>query len=220
MDFIINLFSIDNVMATVFGLKISYFEAITAMLTLPCVILAARGKVISFVLGMICTTLFAIYFYQVSLYSSMLLQMVFFCFYVYGYYQWTHPKKDEENKKNQLKVSYCTRDKYLLFAAIIAVGTLLWGYVMSNPPAFLAAEFADAKFPYIDAFVLVSGIVAQFMLANKKIENWYIWIFADIIATALYVASNATFMAIMYGLLVFNAMYGLYMWRKMYKRGE
>ena len=220
MDFIINLFSIDNVMATVFGYKLSYLEAITTVLTLACIVFAARANIITFALGIICTTLSFIFFYQASLYSSMSLQAVFFGFNVYGYYQWTRPKKGDENKKNQLKVSRYTKDKYLLFGAIIVAGALLWGYVMSNPPAFLAGEFADAKFPYIDAFILVASIVAQFMIAKKKIENWYIWIFVDIIATILYAASGTVFMSILYGILIFNAMYGLSQWQKMYKKGD
>ena len=220
MDWLIDLFKIDTIMESVFGYKLSYLEAATTVLTLACIIFAARANTITFALGIICTTLSFILFYQAALYSSMALQVVFFGFNVYGYYQWTRPKAGEENEKNQLKVGRYKLKQYPLFIGIIAVGTFLWGYIMSNPPAFLYEEFKDAQFPYIDSFVLVASIVAQFMIAKKKIENWYIWIVVDIVATILYAASGVTFMAILYGVLILNAVYGYYEWRKMYNKNE
>lgn len=220
MDWLINLFSIDTIMVTVFGYPLSWLEAATTVLTLACIIYAARANTATFALGVICTTLSFFFFYQAALYSSMALQVIFFSFNVYGYFKWTRPKTGEENDKNQLKVSRYTPDKYLWHALIIAVGTFAWGYVMSNPPAFLASEFANAKFPYIDAFILVASVVAQFMIAAKKIENWVIWIVVDIVATVLYAASGAVFMAILYGVLIINAMYGYYEWNKMYKENR
>jgi nicotinamide mononucleotide transporter len=204
-------------MVSVFGYPLSYLEAVTTVLTLACIIFAARANIATFALGIICTTLSFFFFYQARLYSSMALQVIFFSFNVYGYYQWTRPKKGKENEKNQLKVSRYKNNSYLLFAGIIVVGTLLWGLLVSNPPAFLANEFAEAQYPYVDAFILVASVVAQFMIAKKKIENWIIWIVVDIIATVLYAASGAVFMSILYGILIFNAVYGLYEWKKMYK---
>ncbi len=207
----------NKTLVEVFGYDLSYLEATTVVLTLACILYAARANVLTFLLGVICTTLSFFFFYQKQLYSSMALQVIFFGFNVYGYYQWTRPKKGEENEKNQLRVSRYSGNIYWLFAAITIVGTLAWGLFMSNPPAFLANEFAEARYPYIDAFILVASVVAQFMIAKKKIENWYIWIAVDIIATILYAATGAVFMSILYGILILNAVYGLYEWRKMYK---
>lgn len=221
MDWLIDFFKMDTVMVTILGYPLSYIEAVTTVLTLACIILAARANILTFALGVISTSLSFILFYQAALYSSMALQVIFFSFNVYGYYKWTRPKTGEENDKNQLKVSrYSNKSTLLLFAAIIAAGTLLWGLFVSHPPAFLANEFADAKYPYVDAFILVASVVAQFMIAKKKIENWIIWIVVDIVSTVLYAASGVTFMAILYGILIVNAVYGLTEWIKMYQNNK
>ena len=220
MEWLIDFFKIDTIMVTVFGYPLSYLEAAATVLTLACIIFAARANIATFTLGVLSTILYFLFFYQARLYSSMALQVIFLCFNIYGYYQWTRPKTGEENDKNQLKVGRYKANKYWLFAGIIVVGTIIWGLIMSHPPTALAIEFAEAKYPYIDAFILVASLVAQYMLAKKKIENWIIWIIVDVIATGLYAASGAIFTAILYGVLVFNAIYGLYEWKKMYKNNE
>jgi nicotinamide mononucleotide transporter len=207
-------------MINILGYQLSYLEMSATIVTLACIMLAAHGKIITFLLGIISTILYAIFFYRTRLYSSMALQAVFFAFNVYGYIQWAHPDESNKNANNQLKISYYNKNKYIVIALIIVLGTILWGVFMNNPPAFLSREFNEAQYPYIDAFILVASIVAQYMMAKKKIENWIIWIFIDIIATILYLISGAVFTSILYGILIFNAIYGFYQWRKMYANNE
>lgn len=217
MEWFINFFSINNILVNVLGYSLSYLEAMGIITTLACIIYAARGKVTTFYFGLISTTLYFVFFYQAHLYSSMALQVVFFSFNVYGYLQWTRPKKGEEDERNELKISRYPVSKYLITVITIVVGTALWGFFMSNPPEILAKEFAEAKYPYIDAFILVASIAAQYLLSKKKLENWMIWITVDVVATGLYAASGATFTAILYAVLVGIASKGLYDWRKVYK---
>ena len=218
MDFLIKLFSTDTIMATVFGYDLSYIEATATIFTLACIILAAHANIITFALGIISTTLYFIFFYQAHLYSSASLQIIFLGFNIYGYYQWTRPTKEQENENRQLKVSRYATDRYIVFAGIIAIGTIVWGYLMSNPPVFLESIAKEAQQPYLDAFILVASIVAQYMIAKKKIENWIIWIVVDIVATITYAKINAMFTSVLYGILILNAVYGLYLWAKMYKK--
>ena len=220
MDWLINLFSINNIFVNVFGYPLSYLEAVAVVACVAGIWLAAKGKVLNFFFGFISTSLYFVFFYQAHLYSSMALQLMFIAFNVYGYFQWTRPKQGQANADDELKVTATSGRAKLISVVVIVTGTLLWGYIMANPPAIIASEFADAKFPYIDSFVMVASIVAQYLLAKKKFENWIIWIVVDVVATGLYAASGATFTAILYAVLVLIASQGLYDWHKMYKNNK
>jgi nicotinamide mononucleotide transporter len=66
------------------------------------VILAARGKVSNYPVGLINIIFFFVVFYQVQLYSDMALQVYFFIINVYGWWKWLHPKADEARGKNEI----------------------------------------------------------------------------------------------------------------------
>ena len=51
-------------------------------------------------------------------------------------------------------------------------------------------KFTDASYLYLDAFATVVSLVAQYLLAKKKIENWVLWITVDIFAITLYLLKD------------------------------
>jgi hypothetical protein len=65
-----------------------------------------------------------------------------------------------------------------LYTIFIFVGAFCWGYLM--------VTYTDASFPYIDSFVLVASLVAQWFLAKKYLESWMIWIIVDVVAITIY----------------------------------
>ncbi|RMD68810.1 MAG: nicotinamide riboside transporter PnuC, partial [Bacteroidetes bacterium] len=60
----------------------------------------------------------------------------------------------------------------------ILAGAAAWGWFM--------ATHTDADFPYFDAFTTVASLVAQYLMARKKLENWIIWIIVDVVAIQIY----------------------------------
>ena len=60
----------------------------------------------------------------------------------------------------------------------------------------------SAVYVFPDAFILVASLVAQYLLALKKIENWILWILVDIIAIIIYYLK---------GLYVTSGLYLLYL---------
>lgn len=213
------MFDSTNTMLTLWGYNLSYIEAVAVLSSLACIWLAAREKVINFAFGLLCTALYAVFFYQEHLYSSMALNLVFFCFNVYGYFLWTRPKKGEENENNELKVSRYTNRTRFIFLALIAVGAVGWGLAIVHLHEWLPSVFEQAtRYPYIDSFVMVASIAAQYMMAKKKLENWAMWIIIDIVAVFLYGFAGYTFTAILYGVLVVIATKGLYDWQKSYNK--
>ena len=65
-----------------------------------------------------------------------------------------------------------------------------------------------------DSSVMILSIVATVLLAKKKIENWYLWILTDVIATILYFKKQVYFLSLEYLIFFGLAVYGWYNWKK------
>lgn len=68
------------------GYDLSWIEAVGTVAGLLCIWLASTEKIANYAFGLINVTLFAIIFFQIQLYASLLLQIFFFAANVYGWY--------------------------------------------------------------------------------------------------------------------------------------
>jgi nicotinamide riboside transporter PnuC len=75
------------------------------------------------------------------------------------------------------------------------------------------ASFPDASAVYADAFVAVTSLAAQFLMARKKLESWIFWVIVDIVAIAVYLYKDLVLTAGLYGLFLCMALAGYVQWR-------
>ena len=68
------------------GYDLSWIEAVGTLAGLLCIWLASLEKISNYAFGLINVTLFAIIFFQIQLYASLLLQLFFFAANIYGWY--------------------------------------------------------------------------------------------------------------------------------------
>lgn len=78
----------------------SYVEFIGTVLGFWCVIETTRVRLITWPLGILNTILFTMMFYQLNLYSDMLLNAYFFGTQIYGWWKWSRQKKLSHNCYN------------------------------------------------------------------------------------------------------------------------
>lgn len=122
------------------------------------------------------------------------------------------------NENSELRITVCTKKFQLLLAIAIIVGTIGWGMAVKHLHEWLPSIFEQAtKFPFVDSFVMVASIAAQYLMAKKKLENWFLWVVIDIVAVFLYGFAGYTFTALLYLVLVGIASKGLYDWYRTYK---
>ena len=150
----------------------------------------------------------------------MLIQPVSFVINFFGHHRWTHPKKGEENKKQQLKVTLLTNKERLQYALLISVFTVVWGFVLSNLNNWAPQLFPMARQPFLDAFVTGAILLAQYLSAQKKIDCWGAWLVVNITNIILYVRVGLTFMPIVSGAYLILAFFGFAMWRKQMREQE
>lgn len=182
------------------------------------VALSARGNIWSWPLGIINVTLFFFLFFQVPLYPDMFLQAFFFVTNLIGWWRWANPNPGEEDKKNELKISFIPRRQLLLFSIIGLAGTLVSGTLASRLHDWLPGIFLrPSAFPYLDSFVMVMSILATYLMVQKKVECWAVWIIVDAVATGVYFAKEIKFVGVEYLVFCFIAAFGLWKWRKEYR---
>lgn len=209
MDF----FDIDNIFFTVLGYPMSYLEFFGTITGGIAVWLSAKANVLSFPIGVISVTLLFFLFYQIQLYPDMFLQVFFFVTNLMGWWRWTHPKPLEEDRKYELKVSYMPVRGFVVLLFVGLGGTILFGAFASKLHEIFPVVFPlPSAFPYLDSFVTVMSIVATYLMIQKKVESWIVWIIVDIVATYLYFAKGVKFLGLEYLVFCFIASFGLWNW--------
>lgn len=211
-------FDIDHIFFTALGYSMSYLEFFGFLSGLVAVWLSARAQVMSWPIGIINVVLSFFLYYQTQLYPDMFLQVFFFVTNLAGWWRWTHPAPGEEDRKNELKVSFMGTRMLLLILAGGLVGTAALGSMASRLHEWFPGVFPlPSAFPYADSFITVMSVITTFYMIRKKIENWIIWIVVDILATFLYFAKGIMLYGLLYFGLTILAAFGLWHWIKEYR---
>jgi nicotinamide mononucleotide transporter len=78
----------------------------------------------------------------------------------------------------------------------------------------LLQEFTDASLSYWDSTTSILSVVAMWLTAKKKIENWIIWLVVDVLATGIYYYKGIYFYCILYLVYTGMAVAGYLSWRR------
>lgn len=206
------IFKIENIVGTILGYPISYVELIGTVSGLLSVWFATKQNIWTWPIGLINVIFFFAIFYQVQLYSDMLLQIFFFIASIYGWVIWGKEKKTEEPIA---LLSKHTRIKFILIITILTIGLgfftskihLLFPNVFSNPAAF----------PFTDAFTTIASIIATILMAKRYLESWILWILVDIVSITIYSFKQILFISFEYGIFLILAIMGFILWNNTLK---
>lgn len=182
------------------ALQVIEFIAVVSGMTH--VYLLTREKIIAWPFGLLSVGLYIFIFAESRLYSDVILHCVYVVLNIYGWWNWAHKGMEED----KLPVTRLTRTEVAAWSALILAGFIAWGSVMKAN--------TNADFPYPDAFTTVASLVAQFLLARKKLENWIIWIIVDIVAINIYMLKGLYLTSGLYGVYLLLCIKGWRDWRR------
>jgi len=180
----------------VFGLLTVWFLIRQNILTWPCGIIYVF---ISFVI-----------FWRIRLYGDFILHIFFLVLNIYGWYYWLYGKK---KKEKELPVTLFGLKRNILILGITLLGVSAFGYFLQHLPNMIDG-LAPAALPYWDSTTSILSVTGMWLTTRKKLENWYYWLVVDILATVIYVYKGIYFYAILYGIYIMMAGFGLMAWRK------
>ena len=181
-------------------------ELIAVFFGLISVWFAKNNNVLVYPTGIISTLIFVYLLFKENLLGDMLINGYYFIMSIYGWYIWS--KKNGE--ETIYKISYLNSSEkslsYLLF--IISMVFVILVYLIGN--GFLST------IALIDSLTTAVFFVGMWMMAKRKIENWFLWIVGDLISIPVYFYKGMLFTSIQYLIFTIIAFYGLQSWRKMY----
>lgn len=180
----------------------TWIEGVAAFCGLLCVWLTVRQNILCWPTGLIQVVLYIGVFYQARLYSDLVLHVIYVVMQIYGWYHWLHGGRE----RKQLEVTTLSTSGLAAWGLAALLVTIPWGYGM--------ATLADAAAPYADAFIAVASLVAQWLMARKKLESWYFWIVVDLVAIAVYLYKELYITSGLYSVFLVLAALGFFQWRR------
>lgn len=165
-----------------------------------CVYLTLKENIWNFPIGIANNIFFLALFLHGRLFGDASLQVIYILLGIQGWYQWLYGGKD----KTALKVSTASGTVLWVVAVFVAVGTLGLYF------AFRAIK--DAA-PLLDSVTTVLSLAAQYLLNKKAIENWHVWLMADLIYIYLYFSRGLNLTAVLYALFACLCVAGWITWR-------
>ncbi|TGL41376.1 nicotinamide riboside transporter PnuC [Leptospira perdikensis] len=207
--------SIEFQIFSVFGYSISLIEFLGTSSGLVCVYLASRNHILTWPIGIFNSICFFFLFFQIQLYSDMLLQIYFFGSSIYGWWIW------HKRTGAYVQIQSLGKTKNILLLFSIILGTYALGETTSRLPFWLPKIFEKPPvFLYWDAFTTVASIIANFLLAQRKLESWFLWVLVDVVCIGLYSLKEIPFVTAEYIVFLLIAFYGCFHWYKEYKLNQ
>ncbi len=168
--------------------------------------LTIKENIWCWLFGIINVILYFILFFDLRLYADAWLQAFYVVSQIYGWIIWRKGSIPSE----ELTVTFCSNT--ILFRCIIITlaMTFLFGYYFSN--------YTAAALPWWDSSLMAASLTGTWMAANKKIENWIVWIIANFIYIQIYIVKDTYLTALLYAVFLVLAIQGFYSWKESYNR--
>lgn len=182
-------------------LPLDLTEALGFATGAACVWLVTRGNIWNWPIGLANNIFFAVLFWRTRLFADFGLQGVYFALGLWGWWHWLHGGANH----SRLTASRTHRWEWLAIALFLTLGT--WGL-----RELLIAVNGAA--PFWDAITTTLCLAAQYLLCRKRIENWWLWITADIIYVPLYLSRHLPLTAILYAGFIGLCIIGLIRWKR------
>ena len=169
------------------------------------VVFAKKQNILVYPTGIICTIITMYLMYKVSLLGHILVNLLYTIISFFGWWNWSR----RENNDLVVKVSKFTYNdltkSLLIFFFIVFVA-----YFAHD---FFATNF-EGQIKELD--ILTSGIfvTAMWLMANKKLENWILWIIGNVITIPLYLSSDKIILSIQYIIFTILAVQAYIEWKK------
>ncbi len=182
---------------------------ISATTGVACVVATGKGKLMAYLFGLINCALYAWiaynnkYVWEVALNTIYYIPMQF-----YGFYVW---KKNMNSETLEVKKRNMTNNGRIIMIACTAVMTIGMGMI---------SRMLGGNLPYIDAMSTACSIVAMIVSIRMYVEQWWLWVWVDIITVYMYTVAfinggyNGFSTLLMWTVYLANAVIMLVKWQK------
>ena len=181
------------------------------------VVFAIKEKPSAWIFGGIGAVFYIFAYYENKFYADMSLQFYYVAISIYGFWNWKWGKKgvaqvnDPDRSEDPVR-SDCLR--------VSSLSLNQWGWtVLGIVVCFsiyvtILVNFTDSPVAVGDSFTTAACIVATYLASKKRLENWLIFIVADVVAIGLYIQKEMYPTVFLFVIYTTMAVVGYWQWRK------
>lgn len=178
--------------------SVNYLEAFAVFTSYSCTYLCVKERRINYPIGALSTAAYCVLFFQQGLVASAILNAYLTPSLLYGWFRW----RDDSETRPVSRVALKMIPVYLAVTGIAYLGVLA------------ITQTIGATMALTDSMILIGSIIAQFLLDNKKIESWYVWLVVNGFAIFTYFSSGLPLAGFQYIFFFANTFYGLHVWNR------
>lgn len=193
---------------TLLGSPVTALELVAFVLSLWMVGCNLRVNPLGWPLAIVSSLLYGLLFLQSKLYGEAGLQVLFIVLAGWGWWQWLRGTGGDGQALRVRRMSVRSR-------AAAALATLaawpLFGLLLKHA--------TDSDVPFLDALPTVASITGQILLARKRVENWAVWLFVNVVSIGLFAYKALWLTVLLYAVFAMLSVVGLRAWRRLERAG-
>ena len=165
---------------------------------------AKKENILVYPTGLVATIITVFLFLRDGLLGDMMMNFYWSAMSIYGWWNWSRKK---DNKKVVRISRTTTNEKWIGFGLFILT-------MMINYGVYRIFNYKIETSNYVDIFTSGIFFTAMWYMALKKLENWTLWIIADIITIPLYAYRGWGMLSLQYIIFTILAIQGYLLWKK------
>lgn len=189
-------------------MKDNIIALISAICGISYTILAGKGKISCYIIGMIGTFCYSYLAFINGFYGNLCLYLLYyFPMEIIGIYSWS--KHLEKRTKEVIKTKLSIKER--IFYSII-------GFVLTVLMTFILKHIGD-KNPLIDSITTILSVLGLILTVKRCVEQWYIWFIVNLLSAIMWIyayieGSNCFATILMWITYLILSVYFLNIWNK------
>jgi nicotinamide mononucleotide transporter len=213
--------------ATTLNIVLEFIAALFGVISVIC---AKKENILVFPTGIISTVIYVYLLSRWNLYGDLIINIYYTIMSIYGWYMWSRVMDNEKHIPitRTSKMDKIKTIGIFIFTSIFVIIVYRYYNVMPNNLNFnesvhyaltnmFSGNLTDFRkiTPFLDTFTTGIFFAGMWLMANKKLENWTLWIAGNIVSIPLYFVKGYGFTGIQYTIFLILAIQGYFSWRKL-----
>ena len=181
-------------------------EIIGACIGLLYLYLEYKANVWLWPVGILMSLFYVVIFFHGKFYADAAVYLYYIGANVYGLAAWLRSSRSQQDPSASSPIIHTPKRQIL---PLVLVSVVLWLVIF-----LILHNFTDSPVPWGDAFTTSLGIVAMWMLAQKQVEQWLLWVVVNAVSLCLYVWKGLYPTAVLFAFYTAVAVLGYFRWKK------
>ena len=188
-----NIIQILEIAGTILGLIYLYYEY--------------RASSSLWIVNIIMSAIYVLIYFSEGIYALGCLSIYNIVAAIYGIFVWKYSKTSEQK---ELPISSIPKKVLVNSSLVMAVLSAALIYILHK-----ISDSGSLLYNTLDGLASAATIISLYWLVKKYKEQWFGWIFVNVISVILYLITNLYFTAALYTLYIIVAIAGYREWTKL-----